>query len=76
MLTVDRCTGTIDVPQVNRLVERVNRQRRQLWTWLGKLEPRKSPAEIQSAWRAVHLAGVVCGGQVQKPDGTWEVKRC
>jgi hypothetical protein len=76
VLTVERCTGTIDVPQVQRLIERVNRQRRQLWAWLGKREPRKRAEEIVAAWREVHLAGVVCGGQVQKPDGTWEVKRC
>ena len=76
VLTVDRCTGTIDVPQVNRLIERVNRSRRQLWTWMGKREPRKTAAEIQATWREVHLTGVICGGQVQRSDGTWEVKRC
>ncbi len=76
VLTVDRCTGAIDVPQVNRLVERVNRQRRQLWIWLGKREPRKSPAEIQAAWREVHVAGLVCGAQLQTGDGAWEIKRC
>jgi hypothetical protein len=76
VLTVERCTGTIDVPQVNRLIERVNRQRRQLWSWLAKREPRKRPDEIMAAWREVHIAGVVCGGQVQKVDGSWEVKRC
>ncbi|HKA92150.1 MAG TPA: DUF1318 domain-containing protein [Haliangiales bacterium] len=75
VLTVDRCTGTIDVPRANRLVERVNRNRRQLWQWLAQRTGR-TPAEAQAAWREVHLTGVVCGGQVQKPDGAWEVKRC
>ncbi len=75
LLTVDRCTGTIDVPRANRLVERVNRNRRQVWQWLAQRTGR-TPEQAQVAWREVHLAGVVCGGQLQKPDGTWEVKRC
>jgi hypothetical protein len=61
---------------VTRLVERVNRDRRQLWQWLADREKKRSPAEIQKAWREVHVSGVICGGQLQKDDGTWEVKRC
>ena len=76
VLTVETCTGAMDVPQVTRMVARVNRNRRQMWTWIGTREPRRTPAEVQATWREVHLAGVICGGQVQKPDGTWEVKRC
>jgi uncharacterized protein YdbL (DUF1318 family) len=76
VLTVEQCTGAIDVPGVTRLVERVNRNRRQLWQWLAERARGKSPAEIQAAWSAVHLAGVVCGGQIQGKDGKWEVKRC
>jgi len=74
-LTVNTCTGAMDVPQTTRMVERVNRNRRQLWQWLAEREKR-SPAEVQAAWRTVHLEGVICGGQVQKADGSWEVKRC
>jgi hypothetical protein len=76
VLTVGTCTGAMDVPQVTRMIERVNRNRRQLWTWLGTREPKKTPGEIQATWREVHLAGVICGGQVQKDDGAWDVKRC
>jgi uncharacterized protein DUF1318 len=76
VLTVDKCTGAMDVPQVTRMVERVNRNRRQLWQWMAERAPKKTPADIQATWHEVHLAGVVCGGQVQKADGTWEVKRC
>jgi hypothetical protein len=76
VLTVQTCTGAMDVPQVTRMVERVNRNRRQLWTWLGERDKRRAPGEVLATWREVHLAGVICGGQVQKSDGTWEVKRC
>jgi len=75
LLTLDRCTGIIDVPAVTRLVERTNRNRRQLWRWMAG-RTRRSPAQAQAAWREVHVAGLVCGAQVQKPDGEWEAKRC
>lgn len=75
VLTIDRCTGTIDVPQTNRLIERVNRNRRQVWQWMaGKASGR--PAQVQASWREVHVSGAICGAQVQKADGTWEVKKC
>lgn len=75
VLTIDRCTGIVDVPSVTRLVERTNRNRRQLWRWIGE-KTQRPPAQAQTAWRAVHLAGLVCGAQVQKQDGAWEAKRC
>ena len=81
VLTLDPCTGTLDVPLVGRLIERVNRERRQLWRWLAgqSRKGRETPAtdeEVRAAWRKVHLSGLVCGGQYQIPGGTWEVKRC
>jgi hypothetical protein len=77
VLTVASCTGTIDVPHTNRLIERVNRNRRQLWQWLAeKGRGGKTPEQVQVVWRKQHLTGLVCGGQVQKDDTSWEVKRC
>jgi hypothetical protein len=76
VLTIDPCTGTIDVPQVGRLIERVNRERRQLWRWLAGQVPGKSADEVRAAWRQTHLQGLICGGQVQATGGAWEVKRC
>jgi uncharacterized protein YdbL (DUF1318 family) len=76
VLTVASCTGTIDVPQTNRLIERLNRNRRQLWQWMAERSRGASPAQAQATWRKWHLEGVVCGGQVQRDDGTWEIKRC
>jgi hypothetical protein len=76
VLTLDPCTGTVDVPQVGRLIERVNRERRQLWRWLAGQAPGKTDDEVRAAWREIHLAGLVCGGQLQVAGGAWEVKRC
>lgn len=75
-LTLEQCTGTLDVPLVNRMIERVNRERRQRWKWIGERSPGKRPEEVRDAWRAVHLTGVVCGGQLQLASGAWEIKRC
>ena len=75
-LTIDNCTGTIDVSSVNRLVERVNRNRRQLWQWMIEKSPGKTEAQAATAWREVHMTGLVCGGQRQNAAGAWEVKRC
>jgi hypothetical protein len=75
VLTVATCTGAMDVPQTNRMIERVNRNRRQLWQWIS--DKNEAPvAEVQARWREVHVAGMVCGGQLQAPDGSWEVKKC
>jgi hypothetical protein len=88
VLTLDPCTGTLDVPSVDRLVERVNRNRRQLWRWLaartggqgrdqGRDQGReKTDDEVRAAWRKVHLAGLVCGGAYQVAGGAWEIKKC
>lgn len=75
-LTLEQCTGTLDVPLVNRMIERVNRERRQRWRWIGERAPGKRPEEVRDAWRTVHLTGLVCGGHLQLPSGAWEVKRC
>jgi len=76
VLTIDPCTGAIDVPQVGRLIERINRDRRQLWRWLHGQAPGKTPDEVRTAWRETHLVGLVCGGQFQAAGGAWEIKRC
>ena len=77
VLTSDRCTGAIDVPDVNRLLERLNRSRRQLWDWMAARAPRRAPDEIRRTWREVHVAGLICGGQIERDGGGgWEVKTC
>lgn len=75
-LTIEQCTGTIDVPLANQMIERVNRERRQMWRWIGERAPGKNPEEVRAAWRTTHLEGLVCGGQLQLATGAWEIKRC
>jgi Protein of unknown function (DUF1318) len=75
-LTLEPCTGTLDVPLVNRLIERVNRERRQLWRWIAEHAPGSDERAVRASWREVHLGGLVCGGQLQRDDGAWEVKAC
>lgn len=74
--TTSTCGGRIDAAQVVRLVERSNRDRWQVWRYLQSQRPKATLDEVRRAWRAVHLEGVVCGGQVQRADGGWEAKRC
>jgi hypothetical protein len=76
VLTVATCTGAMDVPQTNRMIERVNRNRRQLWQWLGDRSDGASSDAVRARWREVHVAGMVCGGQLQTAGGGWEVKKC
>jgi hypothetical protein len=73
--TPDSC-AVKELPRLSRLLERANRDRQQLWLALAAARPQRSAAEIRQAWRAVHLRAVICGGQVQRDDGAWEVKRC
>lgn len=76
VLTIEQCTGTIDVPLVNRMLERVNRERRQLWRWIGERAAGKTAAEVRASWRETHVIGLICGGQLQAAGGAWEIKRC
>jgi hypothetical protein len=73
--TRDSCRAE-DVAQVIGLVDRANRDREQIWRYLRAQRPRASAEEVRRAWRAVHLAQVPCGGQVQRADGRWEPKAC
>jgi hypothetical protein len=73
--TRDRCTVK-EVPHLSELVERANRDRQQIWEWLNAERPNRSLAEVRQAWREVHLRAVICGGQVQRSDGSWELKKC
>lgn len=73
--TRDRCTVK-EVPHLGSLLERTNRDRMQIWEWLRRQRPQRSLVEVRQAWRTVHTYGVICGGQLQRDDGTWEAKKC
>jgi hypothetical protein len=74
--TRDACKGTADAEEVQTLLERVNRARRQLWRWMHEQRIDVSEAELQREWRENHVRNVVCGGWIEGSDGKWEGKSC
>ncbi|MHB8417030.1 MAG: DUF1318 domain-containing protein [Myxococcales bacterium] len=74
--THQSCRRPTDREAADRLIERINRARRQLWQWMQEQKPTASLAQIRRAWRELHAEGMVCGGWRQKSDGSWEPKPC
>jgi Protein of unknown function (DUF1318) len=74
--THDSCQGAADVEEVEALVERVNRARRGLWTWMHAQRPDVAESDLRRAWRDNHLRNVVCGGWIESADGSWQGKSC
>lgn len=74
--TTASCTGAVDAAEVNRLVERTNRARSQLWRWLATKAPGADATTVRSTWRKRHLLRVVCDAWVQRDDGSWQPKSC
>lgn len=74
--TPETCTGPAATVRTSAAVQRVNRSRKQLWRYLQERSPESSSAQIRNIWRQRHLQALVCGGQVQRDDGEWEIKRC
>ncbi len=70
------CRGSVDEEQSAKLVERANRARQQLWNWMQTQRPNVPLETLRASWRRTHALGVVCGGWVQRDDGTWEAKQC
>ena len=75
-VTPDTCTGSVDTGELTRLVQRENRNRRQIWAYIQRQTPGAGETDIRDVWRKNHLLRVVCGGQIQADDGTWMVKQC
>jgi hypothetical protein len=73
--TRERCTVK-EVPHMGALLERTNRDRAQIWEWLRRQRPNQSAQAVRAAWRQTHIRAVVCGGQVQRDDGSWEHTTC
>lgn len=74
--TPQACRGAVDHDEVARAVERANRARAVLWDWLQKERPGATLEETRRAWTEAHRRSVVCDGWVQRPDGTWEARKC
>ncbi|MCO4763197.1 MAG: DUF1318 domain-containing protein [Myxococcales bacterium] len=69
------CQGAVDEAAVSRLIERANRDRRQIWLYLRK-RTRKPDAAVRRAWLKVHRAEVPCGGWIESAAGAWSAKKC
>ena len=74
--TRDACKGGADAEEVQTLLERVNRARRQLWRWMHEQRANVSEGELQRAWRENHVRNLVCGGWLEGSDGKWQGKSC
>ncbi len=74
--TPDTCVGEVDPSVIGPLVQRVNRERRQVWAYMLSRAQGATEDEVRRSWRERHFPLIVCGGQVQGADGTWGVKRC
>ena len=74
--TRDACKGAADAEEVQTLVERVNRARRQLWRWMHEQRADVPERELLRAWRENHLRNVACGAWVEGSDGKWQGMSC
>jgi hypothetical protein len=74
--THDACKGAADTGEVQALIERVNRARRQLWKWMHDRRADVSEADLRRAWHESHARNVVCGGWIEGSDGKWQGKSC
>jgi uncharacterized protein YdbL (DUF1318 family) len=74
--TRDACRGGADPDEVQTLLERVNRARRQLWRWMHEQRTSVPAEDLQRSWHTAHVRNVVCGGWVEGSDGKWQEKSC
>jgi len=74
--TRDRCTEDIDPVEVTALLERSNRNRRQIWRdVIAKVKPGSKEEKVVQSWRQRHLQRVVCEGLIEGEEG-WEIRKC
>jgi len=74
--TAPTCAGTYDPSTVSAAMQRTNRDRRQLWTWMASQRPGLTEEDVRKGWRKQHIDGVVCGANVQTDSGEWEARKC
>jgi uncharacterized protein YdbL (DUF1318 family) len=74
--TRDACKGAADAEEVQTLLERVNRARRQLWRWMHEQRADVGADDLRRTWQEAHVRNVVCGGWLQGRDGKWQAKSC
>lgn len=74
--TKSECRGRVDPEERIKLVDRTNRARNQVWSWMHEREPNVSVEDHRARWRTKHAAGITCGAWVQDAAGNWSEKKC
>jgi hypothetical protein len=74
--TRDACRGGADADEVDTLVERVNRARRQLWHWMHEERNDLAEGDLRREWHDNHLRNAVCAAWIEGADGKWAAKSC
>jgi uncharacterized protein YdbL (DUF1318 family) len=74
--TREACRGAADADELQMLVERVNRARRQLWRWMQQQRSDISADDLRRTWRQAHVRNLACGAWVEGDDGKWAGKTC
>ena len=72
----ESCRGRVDERDVASLLERENRDRRQVWRFIKEQRAKASQEDIRSAWRVNYLKNLPCEIAVQDLAGNWGVKEC
>jgi len=72
----ETCRGRIDEQDVANLLERENRNRRQVWHFMEEQNPDASMTHIQSAWRVEYLKTLPCESAIQKANNEWGRVEC
>jgi hypothetical protein len=74
--TPETCSGDQTAIRTSAAIQRVNRNRKQLWQYLYERKPAERQETIRHLWRQRHLATVPCSGQIQDDEGLWSIKAC
>jgi uncharacterized protein YdbL (DUF1318 family) len=70
------CKGEVQASVIAPVIERINRDRRQIWAFMQTKSEGASEEQVRNAWRRRWIEGLVCNAKVQMEDGSWGVKRC
>jgi len=76
-LLVERpCEGEVQASVIAPIVQRINRDRRQIWAFMLAKSEGATEEQVRKAWRKRWIEGLVCNATIQMDDGSWGVKKC
>jgi uncharacterized protein YdbL (DUF1318 family) len=70
------CEGELQASAIAPIVQRINRDRRQIWAFMQARSDGATEEQVRHAWRKRWIEGLVCNAKVQMEDGSWGVKKC